>query len=160
MTIRTYLRFAPVLILLAALAACRVDGPPASEDPEAVLRLFLQGLHDGRYQEASAYFQPDTDFLTGMNPDLSPDETAALLERGCRMNGFMCLMPGEVLAVEEAPAGLYSFTLQFRMDDGTLFEQGPCCGADPEGPTTTAFAIRVDCSSGSCRVLDMPPYVP
>lgn len=149
-----------LIVMLALLAACRAEEAATVMDPEAVLTTFFQDLHEGRFQAASVSFQPETDFLAAMNPDLPPDETAALLERGCTTNGFMCLMPGDVIKVEEEPAGMFTYTMEFRMDDGTRFEQGPCCGADPDGPVTTAFAVRVDCSSGACYVLDMPPYVP
>jgi len=149
-----------MLWLILCTSGCQPVTGPTVEEAETVLRTFLMDLHDGRYDEAALRYAPDDDPLVFMNPDIDASETAALLTRGCMQNGFMCMLPGEVVSVEEGPGQVFTFTMQFLLDDGTRFEQGPCCGEESDDPPITDFQLRVVCEGNTCRVMDLPPYVP
>jgi len=45
--------------------------------------------------------------------------------------------------------------------DGSPFELGPCCGADPAtSPPQTEFVFTVEWQDGLFKVLELPVYLP
>jgi len=123
---------------------------------------FFQLLHDGDYQAGAALYAGSYEWLIGNNPDISPADPGALLERGCRQNGLMCLA---VLTADPLPStspSQYIFQVEFKMEDGSLFVLGPCCGAtETEISPVSQFQYQVEKDEdGSWGVTDLPPYVP
>ena len=101
------------------------------------------------------------EILVGYNPDLNPDDHAALLQNGCLLNGFQCLSMRTVTFKEITPKGEYIFTAEFNNPDGSLFELGACCGETPTTPPQVQFEYRVmEGGDGNFAVLDLPVYVP
>ena len=162
------------LIMLAVilpffLAGCWGQTPEKPEETpdeetlaEATARDFYEALHEGMYEAATRLFGGSYETLISMNPDLDSEGGAELFAQGCQFNGFTCLRMGDVLSVERAGEGGYTFTVQFLRDDGEVFILGPCCGADEtEMPPISEFTIRVvQDDAGVFKVLDLPPYVP
>jgi len=139
--------------------------PPANMDQKDALQAlvdFFKLLHAGEYQAGADLYAGSYEWLMGNNPDISPSDPGALLERGCRQNGLMCLA---VLTAEPLPStspAEYIFQVEFKMEDGSLFVLGPCCGATvTEMPPVSQFQYQVvQREDGSWGVTDLPPYVP
>ncbi len=159
-----------VLILLClagcssvpAISSTAEEIDPDLNDAQQILVDFFRLLHEGRYGEAVDYYAGSYEWLIAANPDLPASDYPALLERGCRQNGLMCL---EVLRVEpttSASQNLISFQVEFQLDDGSLFILGPCCGADEtEMPPISLFQYQmVQGENGSWKAVDLPPFVP
>jgi hypothetical protein len=162
---------AALLAMSLLLSACALGVPstesntalatidPASE-AEAILTAYLTALHEGRYEEAAAFYGGTYDTLVANNPDVSPSDHASLLERWCTMNGGQCLPVLAVLSHEQTSSTGYSFIVQFADEQGALFEIGPCCGEPDTGQRTTDFTYNVQRGGGTYKVLELPPYVP
>ena len=166
---RNLLLLLTTLILLSACAGKPSDPNDTipilnSDQLEAQQALvdFFQLLHDGKYQEASELYSGSYEWLISSNPDLAPTDLAGLLERGCTQNGLMCL---EALSAENlltASSSKTIFQVEFKLEDGSLFVLGPCCGADEtEMPPVSQFPYRVvEREDGSWGVDELPPFVP
>jgi hypothetical protein len=136
--------------------------PPqeAAEAQNALVRYF-EALHDGRYAEASQLYGGSYETLTNNNPDLDPDDYAALWQNACQVNGFQCLEVSNVFLLRRLPDE-YHFRVTFMNPDGSLFRRGPCCGADiADMPPEWEFDFTVVKDvSGRYLVQDLPVYVP
>jgi len=156
-------RYVAVVLILGVIlaSACQAEPTDTLDSAQAVMLAFMNDLHDGRYVQAAAHYQPDHDaLLISMNPDLDPDNLPALLQRGCEQNGFMCMLVEEILQIETTSSGTFLFTVAFINANGERFALGPCCGEEDDRLPLEEFEIRVSCSTGECMVLDLPPYVP
>ncbi len=147
------------------------------EDPvsEAArfLREYLAALFWGdksdiefySYEQAARMYGGSYETLMEMNPDADPDDRASLLRLACEANGFMCLRLREVLstAVEPREGGAQAiyFTVNLMNPDGSVFFQGPCCGAEASESPESEFQFTVlALAEGGMEVLQLPPYVP
>ncbi len=102
----------------------------------------------------------DYSLLEAYNPDIAPDDSAGLFEAACTINGFICdLTVYEIVGSKQLSDQAVQFTVTLAQPDGSLFELGPCCGAES---TATAvqreFAYTVALQNGRFRVMELPVY--
>ncbi len=134
-------------------------------DPETtrpVLQAYFDALGAGNYADAALIYGGELEVLAGYNPDLDPADRAGLFERACTVNGFACsLQIGDILNVEQVSDLVVLYTLALQNPDGSMFELGPCCGADPAAtPPQREFTFTVGLQDGRLVVLELPVYVP
>ena len=138
----------------------------SSDEPEVrarqVLLGYFQALNQGNYAQAVAYYGGDYEVLTDNNPTIPSEEHPALFQAACRMNGFQCFLPiNRIVDVQQTAPGEYQFLVEFKDPNGGVFEQGPCCGADPDSqPPVSLFSFAVKEEKGKFLVQDLPVYVP
>jgi predicted small lipoprotein YifL len=160
-----------LILILSNLAGCSSLLPPSDptsppntnqQDAGQALVDFFRLLDEGHYQQAAELYSGTYEWLIEDNPDLRPSDQAGLLERGCRQNGLMCLEVRNAEAVMMLSSKGYVFEVQFQLEDGSLFELGPCCGeTSTEMPPVSIFHYRVlQGEDGIWRVTELPPYVP
>ena len=151
---------------LAACAAQPETGQPSQTGTEQAaqeaLSGYLDALHNGRYDDAAGLYGGSYEVLQGYNPDIDPEDKPALLEAACTINGFLCLEVKSIEPAEQVSESEFVYTVQFANADGSLFELGPCCGADETSmPPTTEFTFTVkQHDDGSYAIMDLPPYTP
>lgn len=163
-------------LLFIFLAACATNATPtheiflplsgSSSDDLAraaeSLNKYFNALHAGQYEQATAHYGGSYEVLQGYNPDLNPDDHAALFKNGCEFNGLQS-KPIKTLVEQTAVSPTeFHFLVEFQNDDGSLFVQGPCCGAtEEEMPPVSQFEYTVVLGlDGKYRVLELPIYVP
>ena len=167
------MKLSPAFLLVSSLFSCSHPALPASptEIPTAspddqlarqTLADFINALHSGQYEEAARLYGGSYEMHISQNPDLDPQDHAALFQNACSTNGFMCL---QTLTIEEEPSlsdTEFTFMVQFQNADGSQFIQGPCCGeSETDSPPISDFPFRVvKDPSGNMLVLDMVPYIP
>ncbi len=126
------------------------------------LTTFFSHLHAGDYEQAAALFGGSYDIMIDHNPEVNPDDHAALFRNACRINGAQCLEIGSVV-LEGRPAPTeFKFAVEFTNDDGSLFVLGPCCGATEadQPPQSVFFYTVVKSTADEYVVLEMPVYTP
>lgn len=153
-TMRDILDFAATLD--AQLGYAAQAGPDVS-DAQNALRDYLTALHIRDYVRGAELYGGDTDLLQTWNPDITND-LPALFKRACSQNGLQCLAPRSITYRASEVDG-HHFWVEFNNDDGTLFQQGPCCG-ETSGPVVSMFPFFVEQTQSSFSVMDLPPYVP
>lgn len=128
---------------------------------QALLDYFT-ALNQGDYLRTVELYGGSYEVLADNNPDIPSDEHAQYFQAACRYNGFMCFLPlREVVAQEKLAADEFHFVVEFQNPDGTLFELGPCCGADPNSqPPVSQFGYTVLLREDGYRVMELPVYVP
>ncbi|MEN6410481.1 MAG: hypothetical protein ABFD44_12305, partial [Anaerolineaceae bacterium] len=152
--------FASQLAETARLATAQLE-PGSLENAQNALVTFFSLLAEGQYDAAAMRYGGNTDILTGYNPDVPADRLGVLFDRGCNTNGLVCLPVNKILKAQEISKTEYRFTVQFTAADGTIFAQGPCCGADPtSNPPVSEFDYTVLWQEGRYKVQELPPYVP
>ncbi len=127
-----------------------------------VLQAYFDALNAGNHAEAARMYGGELELLAGYNPDIAPMEQAALFERACTVNGFICnLTIGEILKAEQISDRAVRFTLTLQNPDGSRFELGPCCGADPsDTPAQHEFNYTVAWQDGRFLVMELPVLLP
>lgn len=122
------------------------------------------GLGEDTYARAVALYGGSYETLIDLNPDLDPDDHAALLRRACEANGFQCLPLRDVLSSfagwGQGGARVVYLTVYLEAPDGGIFTRGPCCGEEAGLPETRFTFTVQDSEDGSYKVLELPPYVP
>jgi len=130
----------------------------------AVLVAFFDALNAGWYSEAAVQYGGSYEELIDMNPDVDPNDHAALLERACTINGFQCLKVKEIVQQVQDWPDTYIFTIEFLNPDGSLFVLGACCGAsETDMPPQSRFDVvvrRLPQAVNSLQVQSLPVYVP
>jgi hypothetical protein len=154
-TIRDIFEFAATLY--TELASASEAGADVDEARQ-VLQDYLMALNSGDFVLAAELYGGDTSLLQSWNPDIG-DDLPALLERACTQNGLRCLVPRLITYRAPDSDGGYNFYVEFNNDDGTLFQQGPCCG-ETSGTPVSMFPFLVEKSARGLVVTDLPPYVP
>jgi hypothetical protein len=137
--------------------------PNAEENQVALetLSQFFEFLHDGQYEQAAELYSGSYEMLLDANPNLDPEDHAALLKNGCEINGLQCLRLYEAVLQEQSVPNEFHFLVEFENDDGTRFVRGPCCGAtETEMPSEWQFPFIVKRIDGQFLVMDLPVYVP
>lgn len=142
-------------------AAATIDPLTSLERARAALTAYLDALSQQDYERAAQFYGGDLELLIGYNPDHDPQDVPGLLQKGCEMNGLMCLPPLKILKEEALSENRFAFTLHLITRDGELFEIGACCGADPEDVVPISeFVFEVERRGEEFKVLTLPPYVP
>ncbi|MEJ2706550.1 MAG: hypothetical protein P8074_02940 [Anaerolineales bacterium] len=128
---------------------------------QALLDYFT-ALNQGDYLQAVELYGGSYELLADYNPDIPAEEHAQYFQAACRYNGFMCFLPlREIVAQEQVAADEFHFAVEFNNPDGTRFELGPCCGADPNSqPPVSQFGYTVVYREDGYRVMELPVYVP
>lgn len=158
---------APVLLLVWLMTASCASGSgrTAGQGVELArqsLIQFFEYLNDGMYEEAAGLYGGTYEVMISHNEDVDPVDRIALWGRACTMNGAQCLRVRSATLQEQISPTEYVFLVEFEYDDGTLFVQGPCCGADEtQQPPRSQFPYRVARQPrNDFVVLDMPIYLP
>lgn len=138
---------------------------PSGTDPEAArqaLEAYFEAFNSGSYRDAAVLYGGNYELLSGYNPEIPVDEHEALLQAACRINGFRCeLLLSDIVNVEQVDEQAYLFAVTFFNPDGSLFEQGPCCGEDPDSaPPVSQFVYTVRKQAGGYQVMELPVYTP
>ena len=155
-TVRVITEFATDLLAQASFQQ-RAD-PSTLKEAEGVIFDFLTALNAGNYILAANLYGGDTSLLAGWNPDIVND-LPAWLELGCTQNGLNCLRPRSITYRGPDSEGALQFFVEYNNPDGTLFQQGPCCGEE-SGAVNTRFLVRAVQQGDQWQVLDLPPYMP
>lgn len=164
------MRVSAAILLLSMLSAC-LAAPAAGElmttphsessAAEQTLRHYFDYLSSGRFEQGAALYGGALDEMQLNNPEVEPDDLAALFESACRLQ-LRCLPVEDVVGSEEVSPGEFVFQVKFKGPDGETFVLGPCCGASEEiMPPMSVFEVRVRrTEAGDFEVLDLPVYVP
>ncbi|MDQ3006461.1 MAG: hypothetical protein M3R47_13900, partial [Chloroflexota bacterium] len=130
------------------------------DEAEKDLGAYLTALHAGDYVAAVKLYGGDTSILQSWNSDLPNADLPTLLERACSQNGLQCLAPRSITYHASEVDG-HHFWVEFNNDDGTMFQQGPCCGETTGTPVSMfPFFVEKSLSGDGYVVQDFPPYVP
>jgi hypothetical protein len=123
---------------------------------------FLGNLHNGKYAEAAQYYGGSYKTMIDHNPDIDPNDHAALLRNACTLNGVQCLRAKMIGLEDKVPGEKYVSIVEFLKKDGTLFMLEPCCGGEERSfPPQSVFHFLVkEVDQNKFVVMDMPPYVP
>lgn len=156
-----------LLYIVSACAAVPADREfmttPDSESSAAQLTMlqYFDYLNSGNFGQGAALYGGPQEEMQVNNPEVDPDDLAALLESACRFQ-LRCLPVKDVVGSEEVSPGEFVFQVEFEGPDGETFVLGPCCGASEEiMPPMSVFEVRVRrTAAGDFEVLDLPVYVP
>jgi len=126
---------------------------------EALIGYFA-ALNEGRYADAVDLFGGSLDYPISVNPDVDPDDPAALLEAACTRQ-LRCLRVRNIVQEAAVSDAEFRFLVEFQDADGELFVLGPCCGAtEAEMPPVSQFPYTVIKEGDAFLVLELPVYVP
>jgi len=100
------------------------------------------------------------EFIAQFSEERYRSNHAKVLENYCRAVGT-CLKIRNVISQKYLDDGTYEFMVQFTSKDGSLYKQGPCCGASEiDQPTKTEFSFKVKNINGVPKVITYPLYRP
>lgn len=138
------------------------DMDPGSRSMAAqAAEAYFGHLSRGEYERAASLYGGSLEDLKYNNPEVDPDDLAALFESACRLQ-LRCLPVQRIVGYQELSPGEFVLQVEFQGPDGETFVLGPCCGASEEVmPPQSVFEVRVGrTAAGSFEVLDLPVYVP
>jgi hypothetical protein len=126
------------------------------------LTAFFAHLHAGEYEHATGLYGGTYDVMIDHNPEIDPDDRADLFRNACTINGAQCLEIKSVVLDEQPSLSEFKFAVEFKNEDGALFELGPCCGAtETEQPPQSVFVYTVvKSATDDYVVMEMPIYIP
>ena len=157
---KNYYTLITSILVVLLLGSCATNTGKREQAHQA-LQVFFERLAGGEYEAAVAQYGGNYETLVSFNPDLDPDDHAALWQSGCKVNGLQCLTIHAATFTELSDAGEYIFTIEFNAHDGSLFILDACCGGNPTKPPQSQFEFRVaEGGDGQFRVVDMPVYIP
>jgi type II secretory pathway pseudopilin PulG len=148
-----------IALLLSACAAPPAPSPTAdaaardAAAAQATLEQFLEQMRRGDYRGAAALYGGSYETLRDWNPGIAPNDRAALLESGCRVNGLRCLAPASITHSSTDPTGVFTFTVTFGEEDGRPFVL-----AIPDMPKVSEFPFTVVKTRNGFLVNTLPPY--
>lgn len=150
------------LLILCVVSGCASLSPRQEVQPaEEAAMEFFNLLSQEKYAEAGRLFGGDYSSLISMNPEIPENDHAALWKNGCEFNGLQCLPILRVVGAEKFSLNEFFLTVEFKNADGSLFVQGPCCGAtEEEMPPVSQFDIHVIEQSGNYLVTSLPVFTP
>ena len=126
---------------------------------DTLIRYFSL-LSEGQYPDAVELYGGGYEILTEWNPIDDPDNLAGLLEKGCTVNGLLCLPVKTITPMGTNSANTFEFAVQFENPDGSLFILNPE-GDWPEGALPrSAFYYTVVETEDGFFVQELPIYVP
>jgi len=154
-----------LLALAAGLVACsgaKTLEPDDAELARQTLVGFFADLHAGRYAQAAEAYAGTYEIMIDHNPSLDPADHAALFRNACTINGAQCMEVRSAALMASTAAQEFRFEVEFQLEDGSVFVQGPCCGgSETDFPPVSAFTYTVSKGEdGRFRILDMPVYMP
>jgi len=138
------------------------QGKADAEAARQALIAFFSHLHAGEYEQVEAYYGGSYTIMQDHNPDIDPDDRAALLHNACTINGAQCLEIRRATLTGAGSPTEFQFAAEFTNDDGSRFNLGPCCGEEMrtgEYQTEFIFTVGMECT-GRYKVYDMPIYLP
>lgn len=157
------------LALSFALASCAgLTSPTEAENialdqAQQTLIDFFALLVEGNYSGAADLHADDADFydtLKQNNPDVDPNDHAALLQAACTFQ-LRCMRILRVISRQQSGANQFRFIVEFTNPDGSLFVLGPCCGGDETSmPSVSQFEFLVENMGGRFIVISSPIFVP
>ncbi len=103
----------------------------------------------GRYGEAAALYGGSYKQLSDWNLDIPLNDTFHLWERGCTVNGLVCLSTRRVLQERNVTPYEAHVTVEFRTADGQLFRTNG----------QSAFTFTLKKIGERWLVMDLPVYV-
>ncbi|MFH1769829.1 MAG: hypothetical protein ABH833_04155 [Parcubacteria group bacterium] len=142
------------------------------DSAKTVLTDFFDFLNNKQFEKAVAIFEPQFEqgstilrgpVWEGMKafaPLEHRDNKAKVLESYC--HDLNCFLSVEVLTIRKEDPDLYVLSVQFRKDDGSILEIGPCCGMQVEEDyiPTSEFTFGVKEIDGEWKVVTAPIYIP
>ncbi len=134
------------------------ESPTADEDhARNALIGFFANLHAGNYEQGAYYFGGDT--AEAVREPLPDESVHEYWEYIC---GYLrCLPASEITETQQVSEDEYIFYVVFMLPNGTRFEIGACCGADPAAyPPVWQFAYPVQRIDGEWKVMRVPVYTP
>jgi hypothetical protein len=135
-----------------------LDAGTQAQAREALLSFFTF-LSEGRYAEAAPFYGGNYEEIPFGNPVESGEDLGAYWERVCQ--GVLCLPVSGTTQAEQVAEDEIIFYVEFVMEDGTRFELGACCGANPaEFPPVWQFRYPVKKIAGAWKVMRGPLYMP
>ena len=154
-----------LLALVAGLAACAGPKSPEPDDAQLAqeaLVAFFADRRAGRYAQAAEAYAGTYEIMIDHNPSVDPDDQAALFRNACTINGAQCLEVRSATLMASTAAQEFRFEVEFQLEDGSVFMQGPCCGgSETDFPPVSTFTYTVSKGEdGRFRVMDMPVYTP
>ncbi len=136
------------------------EGASAMDLARHTLLTFFTLLHDGRYAEAVPLYGGDYDTMREQNPEIPPEDYAALWQAACTRQS-PCLLVSRIVEEKIIAQEEFEFVVEFVWIDRTLFKLGPCCGAtEAEMPPVWQFSYTVKKVDGMFKVMEGPVYVP
>jgi hypothetical protein len=120
----------------------------AAGEARRALIEFLLALRKGDYRTANLYYPSPHEFLRNLDVELDPG--IALLERHCKRDGGVCLIPIGEFEAQHLASPPFVFTVSFRWVDGEQYTVG----------AQTDFEFRVAPTESGYKVLDLPPTGP
>ncbi|HAF62364.1 MAG TPA: hypothetical protein DCK95_08560, partial [Anaerolineaceae bacterium] len=164
---KVFSRYLLIITLVFSLFACTAkENIPSSttianDDQLALNALvdFLESLHAGKYDEAAQFYGGTYEIMINHNPDIAPQDHAALLRNACTINGAQCLQVRSTGLEEKISDTEFTFKVEFQNADGSLFVIGSCCGEEEtEALYHSIFSFRVSKNAeGNFQVMDMVP---
>ena len=103
------------------------------------------------YINANNYHGSGYDYINSLDPSIDEADHVMLLEEACETYGFVCMEIYEVVSSEKNEEGEYSFTVQFKNNDGKLHAL-PAMGEDGLEEDITDHTIIVMGSGDSYKV--------
>ena len=153
-------------LFLSACATHSSSTPTPTGDLERARRSlieFFSLLSHGDFEGAAQLHAEDEDFyetLRQNNPDIDPNDHAALLRAACEFQ-LRCMEIKTVIHIEQLSDSMFRFIVEFANTDGSTFVLGPCCGADEtEMPPVSQFEYTVEKVEEQFLVHGSPVYVP
>lgn len=144
------------------LSAC--DAPSPQDEilyAQEAVEFFYHSLATGDYETAAQLYGGDYSVLQSANPQIAPEDHAALWRNACEINGYQCLPVRRILDTEKFSLNEFHLRVEFQDENGDAFVQGPCCGADEEEmPPRSEFDVHAIESNGQYLVVSLPVYVP
>ncbi len=128
------------------------------------LSTYFNLLNTKQYDLASVYHGGGYEALQNWNTDISPNDHAALLKRGCETNGWQCLKVKNVLQEKQVSQDEFFFMIEFEKAQWSTgsentFIQEPCCGDAATGQRKTNFEYTVRKVGDYFIIMNPPVYV-
>jgi hypothetical protein len=161
-----------MMVITILITACVLQTPcqsqtesmPDEQLARTALINFFAYLQAEQYNTAADLYGGSYEIMIQHNPDLDPDDRAALWQAACRINGAQCLEVEQATWEVDAqvPESVFQFSVVFRNEDGSTFSLGACCGdEDGNRPPQREFPFSVkQQAEGLFIVLDPPIYAP
>ena len=155
-----------------AHACCDTLTPGTTQKPapsdlaqaRSALEAYFDALNAGQYEKAMDIYGGSYEVLLELNPEIDPNDHAALLKSACTMNGFQCLRIKKVIKEAQVYSGTFTFVVEFLNPDGSLFVLSPCCraaGTDLPPQSQFEFTVqRIPQAGNAYLVQSLPVYMP
>jgi hypothetical protein len=146
----------------SSIVARETFGTDEAQAARQALTAFFSHLHAGEYDRAADLFGGSYDVMRDHNPEIDPDDHAALFQSACTINGAQCLQVRRATLRKAGSPVEFQFAVEFANDDGSLFTTASCCGGKERNSkhrTEFIYTVRMECT-GEFKVLDPPIYLP